>query len=69
MKHFRDLFVSVQKIWKGVESQQISLLACLSTELKKKLKKKSKHQTSPHGSGCWVRIYINLHQHITVLVE
>lgn len=38
MKHFRDLFVSVEKIWRGVESQQISLLACLSTEFKKKIK-------------------------------
>lgn len=28
MKHDRDLFVSLEKIWRGVESQQISLLAC-----------------------------------------
>jgi len=32
MKHYRDLFISVEKIWRGVESQEISLLACLSTE-------------------------------------
>lgn len=52
MKYFRDLFVSVQKIWKGVESQQISLLACLSTELKKKIKKEIK---TPNLST-WLRM-------------
>lgn len=28
-----------------------------------------KNWASPYGSGCWVRRDINLHQHMTALVE